>query len=228
MQGTGEGKTRMSSFPAHTGYCYTFETCMVHAQHCRMSGRPSVAVRAVYSPPQRPATTPRPVREVAMRQLSLPGEKAAQSGSSSSQGAGSWMPAQSPGRPQPQDWRQRQPTNGSTPGPDKMQFPANGAMVRSNGAPAGYAPAEATWAERRRSSANGTPSVEAAATVAAEVLSSAQTGEIMVAADFADAGTSDCCRYPSYSHPCCFTCTDRESAHKVFLFGMCLAVCALV
>lgn len=70
-----------------------------------------------------------------------------------------------------------------------MQFPANGAMVRSNSATAAYAPAEAPWAERRRNSANGTPSMEAAATVAAEVLSSAQTGEIMVAADFADAGT---------------------------------------
>ncbi len=123
-----------------------------------------------------------------MRQLSLPGEKAAQSESSLLQGGSSGRTAQSPGMQRPQDWRQRQPTNGSTASPDAMQFPANGAMVRANGATAAYAPAEAPWAERQRSNTNGAPSVEVAATVAAEVLSSAQTGEIMVAADFADAG----------------------------------------
>ena len=188
MQGTDEGKTRMSSFPATAASAAFLELPIMHAQHCRMSGRPSVAVRAVYSPPQRAAAAPRPVREVAMRQLSLPGEKTAQSDSSSSQGGGSGRTAQSPAMQRPQDWRQRRPSNGSTAGTDTMQFPADGAMVRSNGATATYAPAEAPWADRRRSNGSGAPSVEAAATVAAEVLSSAQTGEIMVAADFADGG----------------------------------------
>ena len=126
-----------------------------------------------------------------MRPLYLPGEEATQRRSPASQGSVSGRAAQSPSRQQQGDWQRRQPSNSSSADPDAMQFPANGTLMRQGGVLATYAPAESSWADPRRGNGAVTPSMEAAATVAAEVLSSSQTGEIMVAADFTEVGM--CC-----------------------------------
>lgn len=122
-----------------------------------------------------------------MRPLYLPGEEAAQRQKAASQSGA----VQPPGRLQQQDRAQRQLLDGSAAAPRELQFPADGALVRSGGgAAAAYAPAQTAWVDPRRSSGNAVPSMEAAATVAAEVLSSSRTGEIMVAADFTDGGVA--------------------------------------
>ena len=131
-----------------------------------------------------------------MRPLYLPGEEAAERQQAASQGVGNGRAAQSLGWPPPQEREGRRPSNGVTTRPDAAFFPSDGSLVRPSGRGGPYAPAEVSFgaAGGQGNGAAVKPSVAEVATLAAEVLSSSRTGEIMVQADFQDSGTAACVR----------------------------------
>jgi hypothetical protein len=126
-----------------------------------------------------------------MRPLYLPGQDAGERQNSASQGVGDGRAAQSPGWRPPLEREARQPSNSTDARPDAVIFPSDGTLVRPSGRGGPYASAQVSRgpAAGRGNGAAATPSVAEAATLAAEVLSSSQTGEIMVQADFQDSGT---------------------------------------
>ena len=120
---------------------------------------------------------------------------------------------QSPGWLQPQEREQRRPSDSSAVRPAADVFPSNGSLVRPSGGGGAYAPAEVSWAaDDGRGNGAAVPSVADAAMVAAEVLSSSQTGELMVQADFRDSGASACVHLGVCEAPCnllgCETCAS--------------------